>query len=364
MAARKQDELGDLTWLFDADPSAENLARAVKLRTALMNRVGVVDGIIATWKQAPGAAYAEPAFEAARADKNGHSVQSLIDHYKTNPASPYYDKRYASRLHTDSLCRFILDDMGPVKIADISADDMHATHAKWVARAAANAKGKGDGTAMGHALITQLRTVVNYGAKELQDRDCLRLSFVLRNLRIKVLEPRKSEPLRLDQIKSIMRAAHDLGWHSIALAQAFQFECKLRQRDVIGEWVPLGEKGAPSDLINDGSKWLRGLRWNEIDGDDVLRHSTSKTQKPVRIELKSKPLVMEELKRFYPRPATGPIIIDDRTGLPWNAWKFRRAWREIARKAGLPDDVMNMDSRAQKTPRHTEGDAASQEVAG
>jgi hypothetical protein len=362
MAPRKQDELGDLTWLFDAEPSAENLARAVKLRTALINRVGVVDGIISTWKQSPGAAaHAEPAFEAARTEKKGHNVQSLIDHYQTNPASPYSSKRYASRKNTDSLCRIIIDDMGPMKIAELSADYMHATHSKWVTRAAA--KGKGDGTAMGHALITQLRTVVNYGAKELQDSDCLRLSFILRNLRIKVLNPRKSEPLQLDQIKAIMRAAHELGWHSIALAQAFQFECKLRQRDVIGEWVPLGEKGAPSDLIDDGSKWLRGLRWNEIDEDHILRHRTSKTQKPIRIDLKSKTLVMEELKRFSPRPANGPIIISDRTGLPWNAWKFRMAWRETARKAGLPDNVTNMDSRAKKTSRHTDDDAASKEAA-
>ena len=41
----------------------------------------------------------------------------------------------------------------------------------------------------------------------------------------------------------------------------------LRQKDVIGEWVPRSEPG-PSDIWNsDGEKWLRGLRWQEIDGN-------------------------------------------------------------------------------------------------
>jgi hypothetical protein len=36
-----------------------------------------------------------------------------------------------------------------------------------------------------------------------------------------------------------------MGWHSIALAQAIQFDCALRQKDVIGEWVPESEPGEP-----------------------------------------------------------------------------------------------------------------------
>ena len=219
----------------------------------------------------------------------------LIDHYLSNPSSPYRSKQYASRQQTNSLCGIILDDIGDKRIADLTEDYVRDVHAKWIRRAAN--RGRGDGSAMGHALITQLRTVVNYGAKDLQDGDCLKLSFVLRNLRIKMVKPRKSEPLSVVQVKSIMRTARDLGFPSIALAQAFQFECGMGQRDVIGEWVPISEKGT-SEYIHEGLKWMRGLRWNEIDDDYILRRVASKVRPPIRVDLKNKELVMEELKHF------------------------------------------------------------------
>jgi len=79
-----------------------------------------------------------------------------------------------------------------------------------------------------------------------------------------------------------------MGRPSIALAQAFQFELMLRQKDVIGEYVPIAEAGI-SDLQVDGLKWLRGIRWEEISEDLVLRHITSKRQKLIEISLRMRP---------------------------------------------------------------------------
>jgi hypothetical protein len=46
-----------------------------------------------------------------------------------------------------------------------------------------------------------------------------------------------------------------MGRPSITLAQAFQFEVMLRQKDVIGEWAPGSEPGV-SAVTHAGQKWL------------------------------------------------------------------------------------------------------------
>ena len=57
-------------------------------------------------------------------------------------------------------------------------------------------------------------------------------------------------------------------------------------------------------------------------------------------------MVMEELQRRGPHPATGPIIMNEHTSLPWMADDFRLYWRKIATAVGIPKSVRNSDSRA------------------
>jgi hypothetical protein len=217
-----------LTWLLDSQPSVENLVRAEKLRDILSNRVATVDAVIKIWRvrlnhstavQEPASAVQEessPPSQAGR--KSGHTVASLIQTYQTNPASSYRNKAYKTRYTTDRLCRAIIEDMGELKIAEVTADFVRDLHGKWTARSAGSGKGNGDGAAMAHALLTQLRTVVNYGAKTLEDSDCLRLSFALRNLGIKIAKPSQNKTVNLAQAKAVIRVAHERGLHSVALA--------------------------------------------------------------------------------------------------------------------------------------------------
>jgi hypothetical protein len=65
-------------------------------------------------------------------------------------------------------------------------------------------------------------------------------------------------------------------------------------------------------------------------------------------ELLEFPLVRRELARIAPLnranfPASGPVIVSESTGLPWSTSRFRDRWRELARKAGIPDKVQNRD---------------------
>jgi integrase len=117
-----------------------------------------------------------------------------------------------------------------------------------------------------------------------------------------------------------------------------------------------------SAVVNNGEKWIRGITWQEIDENLVLRHVTSKKQKETEVDLKLAPMVLEELRELTGGlplvddatkkvnrsllPASGPVIVCDTTGWPWTAPEWRRKWRKVASACGIPNNVWNMDSRS------------------
>ena len=89
---------------------------------------------------------------------------------------------------------------------------------------------------------------------------------------------RSTEFLTAAQAIAIRAEAHRRGYPSIALAQAFAYELMLRQKDVIGEWVPVSEPGL-SEVVAGTSKWLNGLHWSDIDQNMKLRKKISKSMR-------------------------------------------------------------------------------------
>lgn len=276
------------------------------------------------------------------------TIKSLIVCYMADKVSGYTELRFRTRENYRSLMRRIEWDRGPVRLADVKFRDVKLWHQEWCA----------DGKiAMGHSLVGMLRTLIGFGATIIEDQDCERLCGVLRKLRCKMPKAR-TERLTADQAVLIRKTAHAMGLHSIALAQAFQFEAMLRQKDVIGEWVPVREPGT-SDVLARGRKWLRGLRWSEIDANLILRHLTSKRQKEIEVDLRSAPMVMEEFANLGDMSTrTGPIIIYEVTGVPYHTHQFRRIWRDVADAAGIPKGVKNMDSRAGAISEATDAGAS------
>lgn len=262
------------------------------------------------------------------------NIAQLIAAYRTDKDSTYRKLRYRSRLNYDDLCKRIERDYGQVKLKTIKARALKRGHEDWSA----------SGVHMAHSLVGMLRTLVNFGATILEDEQCERLAVLLHRMKFKMGGARK-EMLTAEQASSIRAMAHRMGRPSIALAQALQFECMLRQKDIIGEWVPIAEPEI-SDVIDDGWKWLRGLRWSEIDDNLILRHVTSKRGKEIEVDLKLMPMVMHELIPLGDLARAGPIIICEASGMPWSNHEFRRWWRKVARAAGIPDAVKNMDTRA------------------
>jgi hypothetical protein len=67
--------------------------------------------------------------------------------------------------------------------------------------------------------------------------------------------------LTMKDVVDLRRRAHEMGYPSIALAQAFQFDCGLRQKDLIGAWVPRAELDTLAEFVDGDMAWVRGLRW-------------------------------------------------------------------------------------------------------
>jgi len=271
-------------------------------------------------------------------DKPVTTLRELINKYQTDPASTYHKKRYHVRKNHDHTLKRMSEKYGAVELQAIKAKTIILWHAEFL---------DGDKIAMAHALVGHLRTVVGFGATILEDDECERICVILHRLRFPVPRPRV-ERLTLEQAELICKVARQhFGWESIAFAQALQFDLMLRQKDVIGEWVPLTEPGL-SD-VNDRSKgkWLRGLKWSEVDENMILRHMTSKREKALVVDLKLAPMVLRELELgIGSRTPDGPLIICELTGLPFTTAEFRRKWRIVANKAGIPKSVKNMDSRS------------------
>jgi hypothetical protein len=281
------------------------------------------------------------------------TVANLIRCYKMDKDSPYRKKRYQTRLFYDALCKRIEKDHGERRIADLKARDILHWHEGF------EAEGK---VSMGHAVVGMFRTLCGFGLTMLEDDQCERLSVVLSKMRFTMAKPR-TERLSAEQAMAVIAEARKQGRKSIALAQAIQFGLMLRQKDVIGEWVPMNEPGV-SAVHSGNNKWLRGITWNEINENFILTHITSKRQKEIVVDLKLDPMIVAELGSLNRAdfPASGPVIVSEKSGVPWTKTEFSRIWRELATAAGIPKAVRNMDSRAGAISEATDAGADLEHV--
>lgn len=285
------------------------------------------------------------------------TLKSLINCYQTDKDSTYHKLRYGVRKNTDSILRRLSATHGDEDLGDIKGRTILAWYKVWTE--------DGKKVSMGGAFVGQLRTLFRFGRSILEIEDCVRLGQVMHDLRF-AGTPSRKVALTSAQADAIRyKARLHFGWYSMALGQAFQFECTLRQGDVIGQWVPLAEPGV-SAVIYKGQKWIRGIDWSEVDDNLVLKHITSKKDKETEVDLKLAPMVLEELREMvggqdivttdpatkkvtvhrHLFPKSGPIVICDTNGLPWTANEWRRKWRKVARACEIPDNVWSMDSRS------------------
>lgn len=256
--------------------------------------------------------------------------------FETDEDSPFHEKRQDTRTFYSKYIGKLVDRAGDHLLSEITGRDVRRWHKDWSAEI---------GERSAYACIQTLRRVVNYGC-ELRDSDAIELAAVLAKTEFRMPKARKRRPT-YEQIVALRSAAHAAGRPSVALAVTLQFELGLRQKDVIGEWsrLPEEERALIEGAITDGAwVWHWGLTWNHIDASLLLQKPTSKSNgnEVAEHDLRLHPDVLAEL----PARGVGPIVIDERSGKPWKRSHFSHTFRKIARAAGWPDEVWNMDSRA------------------
>lgn len=307
------------------------------------------------------------------------TLKRLIDNYRTDPYSDFKKLKYQVRTKRDGELNRLLKEYGSTQLCNIRFRTLTA----WYRDALADGK-----IAKANSLLSRLRELFRFGYLMLEDADCDRLCDDLGKLRLETAPPRRVQ-MTADHVRAICKTAREhFGWPSIGLVQALQFELLLVQKDVIGEWVPVAEPGN-SDVVVGDRKWLRGLRWSDIDENLILRHKVGSGGRDIEVDLRTAPMVLELLKlvaaerngpcppmseilhRLWevlakppqrhdnaePEPTvvaldelygllphSGPMILCEINALPWTAAEFRRKWRLVAKKAGVPDNLTNRDS--------------------
>ena len=175
--------------------------------------------------------------------------------------------------------------------------------------------------------------------------ECARLATILDASRFK--QPgRRRVKLELAHVEAFVAEALKRNRVSLALGTALQFETTLRQRDVIGEWEPLAPGAEHSGVVLRGRRWVHGLTRADIADDKTIVKETTKTGALVAHNLKLCALAYSLLALVPLHQRVGPVIIDEKAGRPYAAHAYAREWRTVARAAGVPDHVWNMDARA------------------
>jgi hypothetical protein len=287
------------------------------------------------------------------------TLASLIGIYQTDEDSPYRGVKGNTRRHYDDTLAIVAAAVGPRRVDLLTRKDFARWHRGF--RFPDGEDGP-DRVRRAHNCIKMLRIVLRFGAS-MRYAGCRDAADVLSNMTFPLPAPRRAA-LTYAQAAAIVEGAIAAGRPSIGLAQALQFELSLRQRDVIGEWasaVETGEKYAKkysSGIVYHGQRWSGGVLWSDLSADLILTKTTTKTAAVGEWDLKLYPLVMRALAGCGERPATrpenagvlstrvGPMIVSETTGHPYRADDYRVKWRAIARAAGVPDAVWNMDSRA------------------
>lgn len=283
------------------------------------------------------------------------TIRSVIDLYKTHPESPLHAKAQSTRGVYDVYLPRLRTDIGDRRVDNINGIDLLRWHRDW------SSGGKRLGA--GAMYVAVLKAALSFGVA-MRLKGCADLKVALAETTIQKPAPRNVAPTA-KQVDALRDAAHRLGHPSIALAAAFQFEGAIRLWDMIGKWLTLDDP-TPSTYLHGGMKWV-GMRWEMIDAAMILRFTPAKTAfktgKTVAIDLKTCPMVVEEIARVPDEQRRGPIIVSARTGQPWRTQDYRNAFRRIHRAAGWPDGMWSRDMRAGAFTEASMGGASSDDRA-
>ncbi len=335
-------------------PARENLKHLVDRPEELIARCTVLEDYFRVWQKEKEGVIS--AFDG--------TIGSLLKRYQSDPDSPYHALRPGSRHPYDHYIDKLVGHIGNKRLHEVTGIDLKRWHDVW--------SRNGDRLAASKMARAVLDAAVSYGIMA-RIPECIELREVLKAAGRKLPAPRRREAIiTADQVIAIRDSARADGRPSMALAYALVFETTLRLWDVIGQWWPMD---APliSDIVSEkrtsmkhAKKWF-GLRWEDVDGDLVLRFVPSKTSAKtglaVTFPLRSAPMVMEELAHWPIEKRTGPAIVNEASGLPYSHTFFGELWRKDRKAAGIESSVWARDLRASGISEARAGGVATDDAA-
>lgn len=280
--------------------------------------------------------------EKTKGEKFDGTWRALISRYQNDEESPYKKLKWNSRRNYDYDLLKLRKAVGERHLSTTARADLH----RWYEAALKpRTKDQKPRTRGARGLMTMVRIIVDYGVS-VEIAHCDRIDRILGKMRFKQPKPRTERPTHAQAV-AIIAKAHEMGVPSVALGQALQFDGILRQSDVTGQWRPLGlGETVEGGIVLNGRVWEDGVSWAHLGDDMVLRFVTAKRDREVVVDFSLYPLALAELRSVPLDKRIGPMVIDERSGLPYAERAYSKRWRPIATAAGVPKAVWNRDSRA------------------
>lgn len=327
-------------WVADgAERSAERAAdvRAYPIRTVALKATTEAEAEAEAWPLTT--ELRAWLAERAKLIRFKGTIGSLIDCYQTDETSPYRSNiRENTRRSYDHDLGILLRHVGATRVSTLTRADFFRWHTNF-----AKPKEK-DGerrVRRAHGLMTMVRMLLSFG-KSMRFEGCAAAKEVIDEMTFEVPGARQ-RAMAFEQAAAVVDEAAKVGRRSIALGQALQFELGLRQIDVIGQWV-VAAPGAVG-IVHGGQQWTGGITWADLTAERLAKR-TSKTGQAAEWNPAAYPLLVKAMALFAESERVGPAVVDETTTRPYKKRDYSGDWRAIARAAGVPDDVWNMDSRA------------------
>jgi hypothetical protein len=260
------------------------------------------------------------------------TVGSLCDVFERHSESPIHEvRRNTAESYIDSL-RVIRATVSARAVRALSPIEVKGWYSKWHAP---KVEGGPERVKRAHDAVATLRMILNFG-HALGYAECGALVDGLSKIRFERSRPREGA-MTIDHARAFIATAlarGDSRGLSMAIGVATQFETMLRQKDVIGEW---------SSDASGRETWSGPYTWESIPGG-IFRLKTSKTGALIAHDLTRLELLWPLIQIVPQAERSGAIV--KAYGEPIRERSYRKWYRQIARQAGLPDQVWNMDARA------------------
>lgn len=301
--------------------------------------------------------------ERLRPKFNG-TIGSLCLIYESDPESGFSDLQQNTQSSYRDWLKIVRETIGARRIDALEAKYFRTCYRNWKAPAE-----PGGETRMRRAYgcIQIVKILLGYGMQGgLFYAHCERLLNALSRMRFAKNPPRDAF-MTFEHAAAIVEQALLNNDPSTALVQALQFECLLRQIDIVGKWrvestdyvLKPGEIRGTKKRVWSGM--TAGLILNETG---VLRIRTSKTAQYVEHALEKCELVVRCLEHIQSIDPNLPLA-HRADGSPWPShMKFGKHWRVYADAAGVPKSVWNMDNRAGGFTEASAAGASHDDLAG